>query len=94
MVAVHLQGSSSAGPKIHKLAVALYFYVLYQLLHEDVDVFGQHDGRLQWSIFAALAALAETLHLDGAFRIHQVHVEGYRHLNRGPASRTTAAFEP
>lgn len=94
MVVVDHQASTLAGPKIHLPAVALYCDVLYQLLHEDVDVFGWDAGRLHWSIAADLAALAETLHLDSALLIIQAHVEGYHHLIGGPGSRTTTAFEP
>lgn len=94
MVALDLQGGTSAGPKIHPLAVALLCYVLYQLLHEDVDVFGREYRRHHWSFAAVLAALAEKLHLDDALLIHQAHVEDYRHQIGGPASRTTTASEP
>lgn len=74
--------------------VALYSYLLHQIIQEDANVVRGDAGLLHWGIAARLALLTEEPHLDNALPVHQAHVEVHLHLVGRPASSTLGAFEP
>lgn len=58
MRAVNVKASEIPLPSTRVFMVALLFYFLHQILHEDVHIVRFHAGILHWSFGAHLAVLA------------------------------------
>lgn len=58
MRAVDVKASEIPLPSTRVFIVALLFYFLHQILHEDVHIVRFHAGILHWSFGAHLAVLA------------------------------------
>lgn len=66
-------------PLAQVFMVALYSYLLHQILQKDVDVVRGDAGPLHQSCAAFRAFLTEGPHLDNALPIREAHVEDHHH---------------